>query len=94
MLLALAAIVQPDNYNIFLAPQVNQMRHPGTEILDFDNYASEVCCITGKADKILQMNKSSDWGKSVITDKVWSFVRDRYAADYARAKDRLGKEYA
>ena len=77
-----------------VAPQVNWMRHPGTEILDFDNFESELRRVTGITSPIPCENKSSDWGKSVITDKVRLFVRDRYAADYALAKDRLGKEYA
>lgn len=83
----------PNEFSIFTAPQTKWMQYPGTEILDFDNFASEVCRVTGQAGEVPQMNKSSDWGKSVITDKVRSFVRDRYAADYALAKELFGKEY-
>jgi len=84
----------PGTFKIFTDPQTKWMQHPGTEILDFDNFASEVCCVTGKTGEVPQMNKSSDWGKSVITDRVRAFVREKYAVDYALAKDRLGKDYA
>jgi len=39
------------------------------------------------------LNKASDFGRSVITDKVRDFVSNYYAADYQFAKDVLGKEY-
>ena len=38
-------------------------------------------------------NATTDWGKSVITDKVRAFVREYYAADYALAQERLGKDW-
>lgn len=77
-----------------IAAQSNWMRHPGTEILDFDNFESELRRVTEITDPIPWENKTTEWGKSVITDKVRAFVREYYAADYALAKDRLGKEYA
>jgi hypothetical protein len=39
------------------------------------------------------LNKSTDFGRSVVTQKVKDFVREYYATDYQFAKDVLGKEY-
>lgn len=86
------------SFKILVAPQSDWMVMPNTEILDFDNFESELRRISGAFDPvkypITRENSSSGWGKSVITDKVRAFVREYYAADYAIAKNRLGKEYA
>ena len=67
---------------------------PNVEPLDFDNMESELRRITGNTDQpLVRWNTSTDFGRSVVTDKVRNFVREYYAADYALAKDRLGKEY-
>jgi hypothetical protein len=61
--------------------------------LDFDNLESELHRITETTFPLEQLNAAGDSWRSEITDKVRSFVREYYAADYALAKDRLGKEY-
>lgn len=79
--------------NIF-NPQTFWMTHPNTEVLDFDNYEAEIRRISGDyTNPVIIKNKSTDFGRSVVTQKVIDFVRQHYAADYALAKDRLGKEY-
>lgn len=84
-------------YKIMLCPQSVFFTQPNVEALDFDNFDAELRRISGLLDPVKYpieaKNRSSDWGKSVITDKVRAFVREYYAADYALAKDRLGKEY-
>ena len=81
-------------FPIMLEPQSRWATLPGTEILDFDNYEAEIRRISGDyTNPIVVQNKSTDFGKSVVTQKVIDFVRQHYAADYALAKDRLGKEY-
>lgn len=75
-------------------PQSRWATLPGTEILDFDNYETEIRRVSDNytAPLVIQ-NEGTDFGKSVVTQKVIDFVRQHYAADYALAKDRLGKEY-
>jgi hypothetical protein len=74
--------------------QSEWLNHPKVTVLDFDNFESELRRVTGYTTQpITRENVSADFGKSVITDKVRAFVREYYAADYALAKDRLGKEY-
>jgi hypothetical protein len=81
-------------FPIMLEAQSRWMTLPGTEVLDFDNYEAEIRRISGDYDSPLGvMNKTTDFGKSVVTQKVIDFVRQEYAADYALAKDQLGKEY-
>lgn len=85
----------PSYFDILLRPQSDWLAHPQVTVLDFDNFESELRRISGNADQqIGRHNVADDFGKSVITDKVRAFVREHYAADYALAKDRLGKEYA
>lgn len=79
---------------IFLGLQSKWLSHPKVTVLDFDNLESELRRITGDTTTPMPTyNVSDGFGKSVITDKVRAFVREYYAADYALAKDRLGKEY-
>lgn len=81
-------------FPIMLEAQSRWMTLPGTEVLDFDNYEAEIRRISGDYNSPLGvMNKTTDFGKSTVTQKVIDFVRQEYAADYALAKDRLGKEY-
>lgn len=62
-------------------------------LLDFNNFEAELRRITGNADQpIPKLNAADEW-RGVITSAVEQFVREYYAADYALAKDRLGKEY-
>lgn len=93
-----------ENYKVMFRPQYMMFRaqnlyftQPNVEALDFDNFETELRRISGLLDPdkypITTLHKSSDWGKSVITDKVREFVRERYADDYVLAKERLGKEY-
>jgi hypothetical protein len=75
-------------------PQVFWLNDPRVATLDFYNRKTELEKVIGLiVDEIPTLNASTDFGRSVITDKVREFVRDYYAADYALAKDRLGKEY-
>jgi hypothetical protein len=77
-----------------MRPLASWLDDPRVIALDFDNYDNELRRIAGKPDAVIQKHfVSSDFGKSVVTDKVRAFVREFYAADYALAKDRLGKEY-
>lgn len=81
-------------FEMMLEPQSRWATLPSTEILDFDNYEAEIRRISGDyTNPVIIKNKSTDFGKSVVTQKVIDFVRQHYAADYALAKDRLGKEY-
>lgn len=80
----------------FFSPQSYLLNHPKVTVLDFDNYEAELRQATGNTvDPIPFLNVSANFDvpKSEITDKVRAFVREYYAADYALAKDRLGKEY-
>ena len=81
-------------YNQFFTYQLRWTTHPNTELLDFDNFESELRRISGDySTEIVKHHVSTDFGRSVITQKVIDFVRQEYAVDYALAKDRLGKEY-
>lgn len=81
-------------FNVLFFPQSRWATLPNTEILDFDNYEAEIRRISGNYTiPLVIKNKSTDFGRSVVTQKVIDFVRQEYAADYALAKDRLGKEY-
>lgn len=83
-----------NNFEMMLAPQSRWATLPGTEVLDFDNYEAEIRRISGDyTNPLVVQNKSTDFGRSVVTQKVIDFVRQEYVADYALAKDRLGKEY-
>jgi hypothetical protein len=79
---------------VILKPQSEWYQVPNITPLDFDNYEAELRRVTGNTELPLEIrNRSTDFGRSVITDKVRTFVREYYAADYALAKDRLGKTY-
>jgi hypothetical protein len=81
-------------FKVLFFPQSRWATLPGTEVLDFDNYEAEIRRISGDyTNPLVVHNKSTDFGRSVVTQKVIDFVRQHYAADYALAKDRLGKEY-
>lgn len=77
----------------FVRPQVHWLADPRVTPLDFDNLESELHRVTGESMPIVHLNAAGDSWRSVITDKVRAFVREYYAADYALAKDRLGKTY-
>lgn len=79
---------------VIFKPQIEWYRVPNVTPLDFDNYEAEIRRITGNMETpVVAMNKATSFGKSEITQKVIDFIRQEYAADYALAKDRLGKEY-
>jgi hypothetical protein len=78
---------------VFL-PQSNWFDAPNVNALDFVNIEAELRRITNNYTAPLKRyNKATDFGRSVITQKVKDFIREQYAADYALIKDRLGKEY-
>ncbi len=86
--------VMPSWFDIMFKPQADWLAHPKVTVLDFDNYEAEIRRIANNYDlPLVRYNSSIDFGKSVVTQKVIDFVRQHYAADYALAKDRLGKEY-
>ena len=80
-------------YKLLVYPQSHWFADPRVTPLDFDNLKSELHRITETTFPLEQLNAAGDSWRSEITDKVRSFVREYYAADYALAKDRLGKEY-
>lgn len=88
------SLIKEKTPSVVYEAQSRWMTLPGTEILDFDNYEAEIRRISGDyVSPVIVQNKTTDFGKSVVTQKVIDFVRQHYAADYALAKDRLGKEY-
>jgi hypothetical protein len=75
-------------------PQCLWFDAPNVTALDYQNLESELRRITSNYDTpIKSYNVATNYGRSVITQKVKDFVREQYAADYALIKDRLGKEY-
>lgn len=85
------------NYNFLetvFIPQVNWFDVPNVTALDFQNLEAELRRITNNySEPLKSYNVSTNFDRSVITQKVKDFVRGYYAADYALIKDRLGKEY-
>jgi hypothetical protein len=83
------------NFGGFLfKPQTFWLNDPRVTSLDFHNISTELEKVIGVLPKpIPVLNKSTDFGRSVVTQKVKDFVREYYAADYQFAKDVLGKEY-
>jgi len=78
----------------FFDPQAAWLGHHKVTVLDFSNMEKELRRITGDTESLMTLeNASTDYGRSVITQKVIDFVRQHYAADYALAKERLGIEY-
>lgn len=80
-------------YEIIIKPQSYWTADPRVTPLDFDSLESELHRVTGTTIPVRQLNAAGDSWRSEITDKVRAFVREYYAADYALAKDRLGKTY-
>lgn len=75
------------------APQSKWYTSPNVEPLNFDNMEAELRRITGNFESPFEKsNVSTEFGRSVITQKVIDFVRSHYAEDYALAKDRLSSE--
>ena len=82
------------NFDVIFHPQADWYDEPNVIPLDFNNMEAELRRITGNYDsKFMILNKSYDFGRMPISDKVRNFVREYYAADYAVAKERMGKEY-
>lgn len=85
------------NYTLLetvFVPQSDWFDTPNVNALDFVNIEAELRRITNNYSAPLKKyNVSTNFGRSVITQKVKDFVRDYYATDYALIKDRLGKEY-
>lgn len=70
-------------FGIIFKPQVDWYQVPNVTPLNFNNYESEIRRITGNAEiPLVIRNKSTKFGKSVITQKVIDFVRNEYADDY------------
>lgn len=86
-----------NQWKILPMPQHKWMQQPNTEILDFDNFEAETRRISGAVDFATHpmpwLNSTEDYGNNMVSDKVASFIRTYYVADYALIKDRLGKEY-
>jgi len=83
-----------EKFSVIFDPQVKWHQAPNVMALDFNNMEVELRRITGNADQpLVRYNTSTDFGRSEITQVVRDFVREQYAADYALAKDRLGKDF-
>lgn len=83
-----------NEYSLGLSKQVSWLDHPKVTALDFENFESELRRVTEDyVTPIVIKNVSSNFGRSVITDKVRAFVRDYYADDYNFAKQVLNKDY-
>ena len=81
-------------FEMLFKQQTAWFTHPNIQALDFQNMEAELRLVTGNTDQpLVRYNTSTDFGRSVVTDKVRAFVREYYAADYQFAKDVLGKEY-
>lgn len=84
-----------DERAFMFRPQVDWLAN--CELLDFDNYTAEVLKIARMFDKTqIKIQRHNHTDRSLVSDpcdEVKAFVREKYAADYALAKDRLGKEY-
>lgn len=81
------------NLDILTKPQSYWLSDARLMLLDFNNFEAELRRITSNTDQpIPKLNVADEW-RGVITPAVENFVRNYYAADYALAKDRLGKEY-
>jgi hypothetical protein len=87
---------QPD-FGMAFRPQISWMNAPNLEVLDFDNYESELRRISGAADPdaypIALLNVSPNKYRGEVTPAVIDLVRTIYAEDYKFAKEMLGKEY-
>lgn len=84
----------PIKFEMLFKPQTAWFTHSNIQALDFHNMEAELRRVTGNTEQpLVRYNTSTDFGRSVITDKVRAFVREYYAADYQFAKDVLGKEY-
>ena len=85
--------VVAERCDIIFNPQSKWYGSPNVEPLDFDNMEAELRRITGNFElPFIRANTSTEFGRSVITQKVIDFVRQEYAADYAIAEARLSKE--
>lgn len=80
---------------IIFDPQSKWYTSPNVEPLNFDDMEAELRRVTGNFKlSFVRSNTSTDFGRSVITQKVVDFVRSHYAEDYALVKDRLSSEVA
>ena len=80
---------------IIFDPQSKWYTSPNVEPLNFNNMEAELRRVTGNFKlSFVRSNTSTDFGRSVITQKVVDFVRSHYAEDYALVKDRLSSEVA
>jgi len=81
-------------FEMLFKQQTAWFTHPNIQALDFQNMEAELRRVSSNTDQpLVRYNASTDFGRSVITDKVRAFVREYYATDYTLIKDRLGKEY-
>lgn len=81
-------------FKFLFLPQVLWANHLKVTALDFDNFECELRRIARNDNvPIAPYNVSTNFGKSVITNKVKDFVRQEYADDYNFAKKVFSKEY-
>jgi hypothetical protein len=102
-------ITLPNNYDYFaknissfkgfegtlFAPQVEFLKESNSSLIDFDNLKNQIAEVFEFDPNGLDfpyLNKTTV-ERPAISSYVESFVRDYYAADYAFAKDILGREY-
>jgi hypothetical protein len=83
------------NVGVLLAKQIDWLDYPNMTVLNFERFNEEVKALGeryGRSDiPVPKLNVSSMVVE--VTDDIKQFVRDYYAADYAFAKNALGKEY-
>lgn len=71
-------------FEMLFKPQTAWFTHSNIQALDFQNMEAELRRITGNTEQpLVRYNTSTDFGRSVVTQKVIDFVRQHYAADYA-----------
>jgi hypothetical protein len=81
-------------FDMLFKPQTAWFTYANAQALDFENLESELRRVAESYEQPMKWyNKSTDFGRSVVTQKVKDFVLEYYAADYQFAKDVLGKEY-
>lgn len=82
--------------HVIFKKQIEWFKGINVTALDFDNYESELRKVTKNFNlenfEIRHLNKYEGTPLE-IDDEVRNFVREYYAADYALAKERLGKEF-
>ena len=85
-------------YPLVFQPQIKWLSVPSINILDFYNFESELRRISEAYDvekyPVPVRNKSTSFGRSVITEKVMQFVEREYADDCRIWREHFGRRVA